>query len=128
MVVCGLHEETNEDDLYETFADCGEIKQLHLNLDRRTGFVKGYALIEYATYKEAQAAIQTLNGHLLHEKALTVDWAFSPSKSHQRGARHPRAGQRQAAGGGRGPRETPAAPAPAAAYSSAGGRGVVSKD
>ena len=46
----------------DKFADFGDVKNIQVNLDRRSGFVKGYALIEYARFEEAKDAIESMDG------------------------------------------------------------------
>ncbi len=87
IFVSGVQEEAQEEDVVDIFCEFGELRNVHLNLDRRTGYVKGYAIIEYGEKEEAQAAIDNLDGRQMLEKPLAVDWAFSsgPPKGRQGG-------------------------------------------
>lgn len=76
ILVTGLHEETSEEDIQDKFADYGTIKNLHLNLDRRSGYVKGYAFIEYAEKEEADGAIEDANGSSFLGKTIKVAYTF----------------------------------------------------
>ncbi|KAK8142708.1 hypothetical protein G3M48_008363 [Beauveria asiatica] len=100
IIVTNVHEEADEETIQDTFGEFGEVKNLHLNLDRRSGYVKascpsrhgpqnpvsptaqhanqrqGYALIEFATLEEARAAIDGANDTKMLDQTIQVDFAF----------------------------------------------------
>lgn len=49
---------------------------MKMPLDHRSGYVKGYALIEYSSHDEAKAAIDNMNGQTVMEQPVKCDFAF----------------------------------------------------
>ena len=57
IIATNIHEEADEDQLQDIFREYGEIKNMHLNVDRRTGYIKGYVLVEYALREEVRLGL-----------------------------------------------------------------------
>ena len=79
VFVSGIHTEAQEDDVLDLFSEYGKVKNMHLNQDRRTGSIKGYALIEYEELDFARQAISHLNNKDYLGKRLSLDFAFKNS-------------------------------------------------
>uniref|UniRef100_A0A6B2LQP8 RRM domain-containing protein n=1 Tax=Arcella intermedia TaxID=1963864 RepID=A0A6B2LQP8_9EUKA len=80
VFISGIHEEAGEEDIRDKFTAFGQIKNLQMPLDRRTGYVKGYAMVEYEKKAEAEKAIKDMNNATLLQQQIKVDWAFSKGK------------------------------------------------
>jgi RNA-binding protein 8A len=84
VMASNLNEEASEEDVTDFFSDFGTVRNLHLNLDRRTGYVKGYALIEFATYAEAEKAVKNGRGMILLDRKIDINFAFEDFEDAER--------------------------------------------
>jgi RNA recognition motif-containing protein len=97
LYVGNLSYSTTEDDLRDTFAKIGEVASAKLIIDPTNGRSKGFGFVEMATDEDAQKAISTLNGTMLHDRTINVNEARPPQQ-------RDRGGYGGGGGGGRGGR------------------------
>lgn len=76
IVVDNLHPEISEEDLTDFYCTYGDVQTVHVNLDRRTGYAKGYALLQFGTKEDADSAIAETNGVDFLGHNLEVAFAF----------------------------------------------------
>lgn len=76
IFVSNLNEEVTEDDVHDKLSDFGRVRDVRLNLDHRTGYVKGYALVEFEEYQQAVQAVEELDGKDWLGNKLALDFCF----------------------------------------------------
>jgi cold-inducible RNA-binding protein len=75
MYVGNLSFESTENDLQDLFEQHGTVNEVHLMMDRITGKSRGFACVTMNDGGQANTAMNALNGHELHGRALKVNEA-----------------------------------------------------
>jgi cold-inducible RNA-binding protein len=86
-------------DLHNLFSTYGAVQSAQVIMDRETGRSKGFGFVEMGDGKEADAAIDALNGQDLNGRNLTVNEA-RPREDRGGGQRSYSGGSRGGYGGG----------------------------
>src|SRR5690349_12118621 len=75
IYVGNLPWQTTQDDLYQLFAQYGQVGKAQVISDRETGRSRGFGFVEMMTEAEANAAIEALNNSAFNGRPLTVNIA-----------------------------------------------------
>ncbi|GMM43642.1 hypothetical protein DAPK24_002170 [Pichia kluyveri] len=89
LIITNLHPETTEDNLYEIFEEYCKISNIHLNNDKQTGFIKGYAFIEIVELDECIELfkIHETEPFEIFGNKLNIDYAFVTNDVNDRKSR-----------------------------------------
>jgi len=99
LYVGNLPYSVSEQNLVDTFSECGTVESAKIIMDRDSGRSKGFAFVEMSSDDEAQSAISKFNGQDWEGRAMTVNEAKPMAPREGGGGR---GGGRGGFGGGRG--------------------------
>lgn len=103
IFVGNLSYQTTQEELHAAFAAFGAVERVNIVTDRDTGQPRGFAFVEMTEQRDAQNAIEQLNGAELNGRAMNVNEARpKPARSGFGGGGGGRG--RGGGGGGRGSR------------------------
>ncbi len=75
LLVGNLGSEVTHEELRRLFEAYGQVVQVHIIVDRDTGLPRGFAFVEMTNDAEAEKAIKALNGSMLSDRTLDVNYA-----------------------------------------------------
>ena len=75
IFVGGLNWDATDDDLRESFGECGTITDAVVVNDRDTGRSRGFGFVTYSSDEEAKAAVEKFDGQDFMGRKLTVNEA-----------------------------------------------------
>ncbi|KAM0436115.1 hypothetical protein ACHAPT_003007 [Fusarium lateritium] len=78
---------TTEEQVYELFSKCGEIKRLIMGLDRFSKTPCGFCFVEYYTHQDALDCLKYIGGTKLDERVIRTDLdpGFEEGRQYGRG-------------------------------------------
>ncbi|XP_023242777.1 nuclear cap-binding protein subunit 2-like [Centruroides sculpturatus] len=65
---------TTEEQIYELFSKCGDIKRIIMGLDRFKKTPCGFCFVEYYIRDDAENAMRYVNGTRLDDRVIRTDW------------------------------------------------------
>jgi RNA recognition motif-containing protein len=74
--------ETTQEELRKLFEAYGVVEHVNIIEDRETGLPRGFAFVEMTNDSEAAHAIKALNGYILRDHTLKVDYARPRRERH----------------------------------------------
>ncbi|MBL7061490.1 MAG: RNA-binding protein [Dehalococcoidia bacterium] len=86
IYVGNLSYEAAEEELREEFTAFGEVTSVNIIKDKYGGQSKGFAFVEMPLLSAGQAAINGLNGKILHNRQLAVSGARPRTDNRSRGS------------------------------------------
>jgi RNA recognition motif-containing protein len=85
LFVANLAKAVKSKDLKTAFEHFGAVTSARVVIHKPSGQSKGYGFVEMPDDREAEAAMQALNGHLLKGKAIVIKEALPRSKKQKDG-------------------------------------------
>ena len=75
LFVGNLPFNTTPEELENVFGQSGSVTSVNIITDKFTGRSRGFGFVEMGTEEEAQAAVESLHGHEMQGRPLTVNEA-----------------------------------------------------
>ena len=105
IFVGNLSYQTTQEELMAAFSQYGNVERVNIVTDRDTGQPRGFAFVEMSDAREAQTAMEQLNGAEMNGRSMNVNEARpKPSGGGGRGGFGGGGGRGKGGGGGGGGR------------------------